>query len=85
MELLHREKEGSKLKDVMAFFSQDKIKHQPVGAGKKGLKHKHIVVCYTLGLYEEINFSGPVWQQNITCANAHVEKSVQATLIQKEK
>lgn len=58
----------------MAFFSQDKIKHQPVGAGEKGLKHKHIVVCYALGLSEEINFSGPVWQQNITCANAHVEK-----------
>ena len=84
-ELLHREKGGSKLKDVMAFLSQDKTKHQPVWAGEKGVKQKHIVVCYTLGLSEEINFSGPVWQQNITCANAYLEKSLHATLTQKEK
>lgn len=58
----------------MAFFSQGQTKHQPVGGGEKAVKQKHIVVCYTLGLAEEINFSGPVWQQIITCANAYLEE-----------
>lgn len=71
-ELLHREKAGCKLKDVTAFFSQDKTEHQ-LGCGENGVKQQHIGVCYTLGLSQEINFSGPVWQQNITRANASLE------------
>jgi len=69
----------------MTFLSQDQIKHQPVKGGEKEVKQKHIVACYILELSEEINFSGPVWQQNITPANAYLEKSLHASLIQKAK
>lgn len=60
------EKLGSKLKDVMGFFSrQDETSASRVGK----VKQLYIVACYSLRLSEEITFSGPVWQPNITCAN----------------
>lgn len=34
-ELLHRKKDVIKLKDVMAFSAQDKMKYPPVGGGEK--------------------------------------------------
>lgn len=60
------------------------MKHQMMVVQAR-VKQKRIVLCYTLELSEEINFSGPVWQQSIPGVNAYLQKSLCETLIHTEK